>query len=311
MQGAAMLRRISGRRAAVGAVLLLCVLLQVLMALLVSEQGVLRIVKLRTALQLEILKGAEDQEISQLYAALRQHASVEEVHYTTREQVYEEERKRDPDFIAFLEKFQLENPFPNTLSVVVRSVDDYRVLGEFLQSEPWRKIVDPQFLRRSADQEAEVRSILGVLSAARVGLLLMVIVAALALVLGAGRAMRLSSAAANVPVLLGAGAWRMTLPAAVAIGMLLVLGMLLGAAVIGGSAVALQMLAPAGTSAIAAFLRAELLPMLLLASPGLLLAELLAIVPLSLLAARVAVRPDVCAPSLLPMPLGFGKLRRA
>lgn len=296
-QGWSQLRRMGGGRAAIAGVAGCCLILQLLLLFFVSGEGSLRMLRDRTALQLEVLPGATDQQISSLYAALRQHPSVEDVRYNTRQQIYEAQRESDPSFIAFLEKYQLENPFPDTLGVIVRSVDDYRVLGEFLQEDAWREIVDPAFLTHSAATESEARAMMDLLRWARWMLALFLVAGVAALGVMVGRTVSVERRG-DIEALLGGNTGTMLSPSFVAAAMLLLLGVSISA-LVGGTVtwIATMLLSPDGPAG--AFLRGNILPLFFESAPLLLLIELLLIVPVALLAAAVAVRTTVPAPSLL------------
>ena len=306
-RGSDWVRRMPRKATGIAGIAGLCLLLQALLLAYAGGQGVYRMLREKTALQFEILSTASDQDVSSLYAELSQHPSVADVRFTTREQVYEEQKQSDPEFIAFLERFKLENPFPDTLKVIVRSVDDYRVLQAFLQQDPWRTVVDPEFLGRTAGQEVEIRSLLDILSAARMVMMLLLLCGAVALGLISGR-MIPAGRTTNTQALMGADAPLMAAPPFVALLLLLLIG---GA--IGGVALTLLSIIVAFVTPGAVWstpLMESVLAHLSARIPFLLLVQAVAAPILAVMAAIVAAKPSVPGPTILSWISLPGTLRK-
>jgi cell division protein FtsX len=159
-------------------------LLQLLTATLVGAQAVHGMLLARSALYLEVLPTADDQDIQELYAALRMLPFVRRVEFVPSEKAFERERERTPDLVAFLERYDVNNPFPDSFSVTLASLSDYDSFAAFISQETWADAVDPSFLSSVTGQERDVRQLLGVADAARVviGLLAFVVCCVVAFV---------------------------------------------------------------------------------------------------------------------------------
>lgn len=144
------------------------VIAQLLVVVVIGMQGLDQLIRQRADLRLEILDASADQRNREFFAAVQAQPQVESARYVTREQAYEEERRRDPDLIARIEQFHLENPFPDTIAVVLRRIDDYDAFSKFIQSAEWHDVVNPAFLSQATNQEQRIRELLGVTHAARV-----------------------------------------------------------------------------------------------------------------------------------------------
>lgn len=142
-------------------------LLQVLMVCVVGAQAVRGMLLSRSALYLEVLPDATDQDIQELYAAMRALPAVDDVEFVPSEKAYEIERQRTPDLVTFLEQYGVENPFPDSFSVTLDSLSDYDSFAAFVGDPQWSAVVDPSFLSSVTDQEETVRQLAGAASAVR------------------------------------------------------------------------------------------------------------------------------------------------
>lgn len=142
-------------------------LIQLLFLLFIGAESLERMLRVQTDLRLEVLSGATNQEIQQFYGGIRELPYVDEAQYVTREQAYELERRRDPELVAFLEEYNLENPFSDTIAVTLRSLDDYDAFTAFIRREQWQSVVDPSFLSQVTDQEQQVYEMLRFTEAGR------------------------------------------------------------------------------------------------------------------------------------------------
>jgi len=52
------------------------------------------------------------------------------------------------------------NPFPDTVSVTLRSLDDYPVFRSFIEQPEWKNVMNPSFLSEVTDQEKQVYELL-------------------------------------------------------------------------------------------------------------------------------------------------------
>jgi len=153
--------------ASLGALFGTLLILQLLIFGLAGAQTVQSLLQSRTDLRLEIRQNASDQQRQEFFGQLNQLSYIDETVYITKEQAYEYARTHDPDLIAFLEKYGMENPFSDTIGITLISLGDYDSLTEFLQQEKWKGVVDPTFLSEVTNQEAQVRALLRLTIAGR------------------------------------------------------------------------------------------------------------------------------------------------
>ncbi len=166
--------REDGWAGSVGSLFGVLLLGQVLLLLVFSAHVGVQFLREQTDLRLEILDSASDDRIQDLVQNVRALPYVEDVVYVTREQAYQRQQERDPQLIAFLEKFGITNPFPETLGVRLKSIADYGRFIVFLQQPVFAQTVDPKFLSQTTDQEQRLHQLVQVISSARVFLSLVV-----------------------------------------------------------------------------------------------------------------------------------------
>lgn len=160
--------REEGFGTAIGSLFGVVLLAQIIVLLAVGVQGGLVLLRERTDLRLQIRDTATDAQIQDLYQNTRQLSYVEDTVYVTREQAYERQKQRDPTLIDFLQKFGIENPFPDTMGVRLRSLEDYPAFLQFLKQPVFAAVVDPTFLTTTTDQQQQVEQLTGVVSSARI-----------------------------------------------------------------------------------------------------------------------------------------------
>ncbi len=148
--------RESGWGTALGSLFGVLFLGQVLLLLVFGVQGGLQLLEQQTDLRLQILESASDSQIQDLFQNIRQLPFVSDVVYITREQAYERQKQRDPDLVTFLEKFGIDNPFPETIGVRLKTLTDYAAFVRFLRQPVFAKVVNPEFLSQTTDQEQQV-----------------------------------------------------------------------------------------------------------------------------------------------------------
>jgi|SRR3989339_1712569 len=145
---------------ALGALFGVFLLVQLLLIILVGAQGVQSLLRTRTDIRLEIREEAQDQDIHNFFAVLQQQDFLEDAAYITKEQAYERARTHDPELITFLEQFHMGNPFPDTIGVTLRSLDDYPRFRRFTEQKEWHGVIDPAFLSEVTDQEKQIYELL-------------------------------------------------------------------------------------------------------------------------------------------------------
>ena len=166
-EGLINLRREKGWLVSFGALFGITLLLQIALATFLGMQGIQSTLHARTDLRLEIQPGASDQEIREFLSAIQQQTYVEEVIYITKEQAYERTKKTDPELIAFLEEYDLDNPFADAAGVVLKNLKDYDTFAKFTNSTAWATVIDPTFLSEVSKQEEYVYELIQLTSAGR------------------------------------------------------------------------------------------------------------------------------------------------
>lgn len=135
-------------------------LLHFLLASFLGAFALQRDLRAEASAHLQVLSQATDEDIQTFYAALRTHPAVAQAEFVSREEVFERERESNPDLIAFLEQYDLENPFPDSFVVLLTSEDRYGELAAFLQDERWQTVIDPSFVSSLSKEEGQSHSFL-------------------------------------------------------------------------------------------------------------------------------------------------------
>lgn len=166
--------REEGFATAVGSLFGVVLLAQIIVLLAVGVQGGIVLLRERTDLRLQIRDTAQDAQIQDLYQNIRQLPYVEDAMYVTREQAYERQKQRDPTLVEFLQKFGIENPFPDTMGVRLRTLEDYPAFLQFLKQPIFAAVVDPSFLSTTTDQQKQVEQLTNVIGSTRIILVFVV-----------------------------------------------------------------------------------------------------------------------------------------
>jgi cell division protein FtsX len=278
--------------------LMLCLsltLLQMLVAGLVSLRGIGQLFTAKSGIHMEVLSGAADRDIQELYGALSDLPYVSQVEYVPKEKAYEREKLRDPSLIESLEKFAVQNPFPDTFSVTLSSIDAFSDLKGFVEQQKWQSVIDPSFLTTVSSQERELQSYLLVSRSVTtlVYLVLWVGVAALLLLIIDIVMQRAYERKEELELetVMGASAVQVVLPLAAEIGLLL-----LGALIIGFATTTMFLLSlpaiipglePGGAFAEA---RAYVVPLLVFVFPFIAVAEAAALLAAAGMAGMLALK---------------------
>ena len=147
----------------VGALLLF----QLVLIILLGVQGMQYLLKSRTDIRLEIIDGATNQQVNEFYTVIQHTHYVADAAFITKEQAYEKAREYDPELVSFLEEFGMANPFPDTIGVTLKSLDDYNNFKRLLEQEQWNGVIDPTFLTEVTDQEKQIEQLIKFTNAGR------------------------------------------------------------------------------------------------------------------------------------------------
>lgn len=280
------------------------VLLQLLLVVFLGMQGVQQMLRTQTDLRLEILATAPEAEIQEFFAAVRKLSYVEDAVYITREKAYDLERQRDPELVAFLEEFRLQNPFPDTIGVTLRRLDDYNAFAAFVRRSDWQRVVDPTFLSQITDQEQQVHELLRLMHAGRSIVLLFLLLITGAVLFVLVELVRGRAAVRNEEILVerivGASTLSILVPFAVEAALLLLVSVVLSAFTLLALLALLPFFVPPlSAGGVAETLRQEVVLLLRVYLPLLFTLEVLLAPLLALGGAWVGMWPQLRSPRLV------------
>lgn len=295
-RGLANVRRERGWGTAVGSLFGVLLLGQLLLMLVFGVQAGINMLREQTDLRLEILESATDSQIQDLFQNIRTLPYVEDAVYVTREQAYEREKLRDPQLIEFLSKFGIENPFPETMGVRLKNLEDYPAFVEFIRQPVFTKVVNPAFLSQTTDQEQQVVRLTDVVSAARAALIVIVGVLIVVMLFVVVELVRRRVAAKReeilVEELVGADRMAIVLPFATEMCCLLGIALLLSIICTGIVAWVLPMVVPAlASGGMFGVWTAATRSLSIVALPWVLLIEIAIVIGLSFVGSMIALRP--------------------
>lgn len=288
---------------ALGALLGVFILVQLLMLVLVGLEGMQSMLRSRTDLRLEIRAEATDTEVQNFYSAVNTLPFVQDSIYITKEQSYEQTRQNDPELIGFLEEFNIQNPFSDTIGITLTHLDDYDAFKTFVEREEWQHIVNPTFLSEITDQEEQVYALLAVTRAGRSLTIIILAVTAVALVFITTELIRRRAIGRSDEVLVerlvGATPLSIVLPFITEAVLLLAAAILMSSAVLLLLITALPMLIPAlQAQGVLSALSAEATPLLRSMLPMMILLELLIAPIIATIGAWIGVHPQVKSPRI-------------
>ena len=167
VRGVRSITRDRGWGSSLAALLGLVLLCQFLVLGFVGLEAGITLLRERTDLRLEVQENASDPAIQDFLDRVRQQPYVDDVVYITKEQAFERMSKRDPKLIEFLKAFGVDNPFPETIGVRLKHLEDYSLLIDFLKAPESASVVNPNFLTTTTDQEAQVQKLLEATASAK------------------------------------------------------------------------------------------------------------------------------------------------
>lgn len=134
-------------------------LANVIVILCIAALSAEQVLRDRTDLRVPLASAASESRVQEFFAAVRSLPSVEKAVYVTREQAYESERIRDPELVSFIERYKLQNPFPDTVAVTLASLERYEPFLKFLRTPQWGDVVDLSTLTSLTGQEQQMLSL--------------------------------------------------------------------------------------------------------------------------------------------------------
>jgi cell division transport system permease protein len=227
-----------GWGASIGALFGVLFIIQVLILFTLGIHSAMALLRDRTDVRLEIRDEATLTQIADLRNSLAIEPYVEEVVFISSEDAFEKERIRDPELITFLEKFGIKNPFPNTMGVRLKHLEDYKLLRQFLNRPEYSNTVDSNFLSQSTDQEDQIHKLIAATLAIRSFLIVTVVLITLVLLFViielVGRRALLRSEEILVQTLVGATPITILTPFCTEVLLLMSIALLLAGILLGG-----------------------------------------------------------------------------
>lgn len=110
----------------------------------------------------ELQPSASDQDVQEFYAAAQELPAVSGVQLVSKQQALDMQRERHPDLAAFLDRYQLQNPFADAFQLRLRSASGFAELRTFLQNERWSTLLDPGAAALLAEQEESLVRLQGI-----------------------------------------------------------------------------------------------------------------------------------------------------
>jgi cell division protein FtsX len=286
-----------------GAIVGVCLLIQMLIVGFASAVGAERLLRERTDIRLELRENVRDREISDFLATLHALPYVERAAYTTKEQAYELARSSDSELIGFLEEYGLANPFFDAVSVTLSSLQHYRAFIGFLEDPVWQRIVSPTFLSDANAEQEYAHGLLGLTEGIRAIVLFVLAIGCCTLLFIVVNLARSRSLARSEEVLVerlaGAQTATILLPFAAEASLLLIIGIIGSLSLV----VFIVFLAPnvipaLGNGGILSELRTIVGVSLMRGLPTLALIELLIAPTIGIIGAWIGIAPQVRSPRI-------------
>ncbi len=291
---------------ALGALLGVFILVQLLLLVFTGLQGVRAVLHSRTDLRLEIRAEASEADTQEFISALAALPSVRETVFITKEKAYETLRTSDPELIAFLEEFRMQNPFADTIGVTLSSLDSYEQFSAFVEQARWQTIVDPTFLSKVTDQEKQVYALLDITDAAESFTLLVLLVAGAALVCITTELVRRRALYRSDEVLIerlvGASPFSIAVPFLIEAVVLVSVAIILSGLLLGLLVLLLPAIVPTLQSSALGPLLAAMKPLLSSLVPALLFLEIVCALVIAALGTWLGIRPHITSPRLALIP---------
>lgn len=141
----------------------------------------------KSQVRIEILDGASPNAFQEFFIALGQQPFVRTIQYIPQEKLFERARQESPDLVAFLDQYQIENPYKDTVSVSIKRIEDYDRFADFTKDAKWQAVIDPTFLSSMTQQQSHVFTLLDAANGVTTGVTILLAITICSLVLlGAG-----------------------------------------------------------------------------------------------------------------------------
>jgi cell division protein FtsX len=206
------------------------------------------LLRAQTDVRLKIKDTASDQSVQEFLVAIHALKYTDEATLITKEQAYEQEKRVNPTFVSFIEQYNLQNPFPDTIAVRLNTLQNYDAFAEFIKQTQWQPVVDPGFLSSDTNQEQQVRELLTITQTASILAYVLVGIVVLVLIFVLAEIVRTRSIEREDEILveryMGASDFPILMPFLVEVCVLLFFALVIGAIGIGVLALVLPVLIP-------------------------------------------------------------------
>lgn len=160
--------RSEGSLTAVAALFGIFLLAQVMLTGIIGAEAGLTFLRERLDLRIEVRDTASDTEVQDFIQAVHALPSVSDVAFITREQALARQKQRDPTLVDFLGTFGIENPFPDTIGVRLKRLNDAPAFLTFIQQPAYAAVVNPAFLTQTTDQQQQVERLATIVASSQI-----------------------------------------------------------------------------------------------------------------------------------------------
>lgn len=113
----------------------------------------------------ELQPSAGDSDVQEFYAGVQAVTGVAGAELVSKEQALTRQREAYPDLAAFLDRYQLQNPFADAFVIRLRSAGGFAALRTFVEEDRWAALLDRSTPAALAEQQASLLRLQGVVDA--------------------------------------------------------------------------------------------------------------------------------------------------
>ncbi len=132
------------------------------LALSFASESVIESVGKKVDIRVEVLPEVENYTIQNMVNSLRVLPEVSEVVFISKEEALKNFGIKYPNIISFLNRNNLQNPLPNVVRIVSRSISDNNMIIEFLEGTQFSRIIDQGKLSSDIEQKDRNEKILNI-----------------------------------------------------------------------------------------------------------------------------------------------------
>jgi len=156
----------------------------VVLALNLASDSIIENVREKVDVNVEIQEDVEDYTLQTFIQTLESSAMVDEVILVNKDEALNRLNNKYPDFTNFLNRYNLDNPLPNSVRIVANSLADNNQIISFLETPQFSQIIDQNELRSNLEQKDRNEKIFSVTqSVKRLSIWLIIIFAVVAVMI--------------------------------------------------------------------------------------------------------------------------------